>query len=591
MAYSTTSKFVQLTPYLLMEWMYADQPNPETYPVNTGTVTVGYNKMVNGYITAIVNNSSIVPTNQIYNLDLNYPVTHNTGENSVVQISTNSFVTLDPGLIIPFNDFSDKLTPTNELEITFPGNIEVVYDSIRYHIVAGYNLSNIDGAIVNVKYQDVNQTFVTFSQVLIQKGTQQSYTLNPSPLKIGANIYDRYFEVKVPSLVDMNNRYQAAASSFSSQTLAALTSQSGKGYVYAAPIRIEIWNVVSKSDYLGYERYDSELISALSLESEDPFSNIGAVIKESTSGQFFEYFATDNEGFVEDFILFQNSIGNNYYINHQIETLEQIGVAIITTNTFQTIQTTGYDVPNFYRPIVRNSAVAASFTLKYTMSLVNTVDNSRVVRIGTYTSSNPGQWGPNISPIKLNTFPQVMKIYNKVYNQASLNVPGQSNPTPTEVVRTNNLFINYNNISTTNIPLIIRDGSIQNDTSAAPNIAQPSGRLVVDVTPFDNYYKFKMYKSGSDGAPVEIDLGDTSRYKMVFIDNTGKKLYVSSLRDKNLANPSKGEVAFRMDDSISGTILQLRDRRFFITQGGDPVSTVTSVQAKPNANVTVTRNT
>jgi hypothetical protein len=78
---------------------------------------------------------------------------------------------------------------------------------------------------------------------------------------------------------------------------------------------------------------------------------------------------------------------------------------------------------------------------------------------------------------------------------------------------------------------------------------------------------------------------------MVFIDNTGKKLYVASLQDKNLANPSKGEVAFRMDDSISGTILQLRDRRFFITQGGDRVSSVTSVQSNPNVNVTVTRNT
>jgi hypothetical protein len=183
-----------------------------------------------------------------------------------------------------------------------------------------------------------------------------------------------------------------------------------------------------------------------------------------------------------------------------------------------------------------------------------------------------------------------MKIYNKVYNQASLTVPGQSNPTPTEIVRTNNLFINYNIISTTNIPLIIRNGSIQNDTSAAPTTAQPAGRLVVDVTPFDNYYKFKLYKSGSDGAPVEIDLGDTVNYRMLFIYNTGKKIYVPSLRDKNLANPSKGEVAFRMDDSISGTILQLNDRRFFITQGGDPVSTVTSVQTSPNVNVTVTKN-
>ena len=571
--------------------MYADQPDPETYPVNTGTITVGFNKMVNGYITAIVNNAAIVPTNQIYNLDINYPVTHNTAENSVVQIATNSFITLDPGLIIPFNDFSDELTPTDQLQINFPANIQVVYDSIRYHIVAGYNLSNLDGIIINVKYQDVNLTYVTFSQILIQKGTQQVYTLNPTPLKIGANIYDRYLEVKVPSLVAMNNTYQAAAASFRSQTLAALTSQSGRGYVYGAPIRIELWTVASKSDYLGYERYDSELTSALSLESEDPFSNIGAVIKESDSGQFFEYFATDNQGFVEDFILFQNSIGNNYYINHQIETLEQIGVAIITTNTFQTIQTTGFDVPNYYRPIVKNAATASSFTLKYTMSLVNTVDNSRVVRIGTYTSSNPGQWGPNITPIKLNTFPQVMKIYNKIYNQAPLNIPAPVNPTPTEIVKVSNVFIDSRNVSTTSIPLIIRNGSIQNDTSAAPTVAQSAGTMVIDVTPFDNYYKFKMYKSGSDGSPVEIDLGDTVNYKMVFIDNTGKKLYVPSLQDKNLANPSKGEVAFRMDDSISSTILQLNDHRFFIAQGGDPVSTVESVQTNPNVNVTVTTNT
>ncbi len=571
--------------------MYADQPDPETYPVNTGSTTVGFNKMVNGYITAIVNNAAIVPTNQIYNLNENYETTHNTAENSVVQIATNSFVTLDPGLIIPFNDFSDELTPTDQLQINFPANIQVVYDSIRYHIVAGYNLSNLDGIIINVKYQDVNLTYVTFSQILIQKGTQQVYTLNPNPLKIGANIYDRYLEVKVPSLSNMNNTYQAAAASFRSQTLAALTSQSGRGYVYGAPIRIELWTVASKSDYLGYERYDSELTSALSLESEDPFSNIGAVIKESDSGQFFEYFATDNQGFVEDFILFQNSIGNNYYINHQIETLEQIGVAIITTNTFQTIQTTGFDVPNYYRPIVKNAATASSFTLKYTMSLVNTVDNSRVVRIGTYTSANPGQWGPNITPIKLNTFPQVMKIYNKVYNQAPLNIPAPVNPAPTEIVKVSNVFIDSRNVSTTSIPLIIRNGSIQNDTSAAPTVAQSAGTMVIDVTPFDNYYKFKMYKSGSDGSPVEIDLGDTVNYKMVFIDNTGKKIYVPSLQDKNLANPSKGEVAFRIDDSISSTILQLRDRRFFIAQGGDPVSTVESVQTNPNVNVTVTTNT
>ena len=553
-----------------MEYMYADTPDPETYPVNTGSTTVGYNKLYNSFIKQTVNRTTEVPSVQIYNLDADYDVTHNSTVNTVVQIDVNSFVALDEDVIIPFNDFTDNLTPSNELEISFPGNIQVVYDSIKYHIVAGYNLSNLDGMILNIKYQDVDLTYVTFSQIIIQKGSQQTYSYNPTPLKVGSRIYDKYFEIKIPSLKEMNDRYQAAASSFRSQTLAALTSNSGSGFVYGAPMRIQTWYVRSKVDYNGYQRYNSELASELSLESEDPFSNIGSTIKESEAGQFFEYFATDNEGFIEDFILFQNSIGNNYYITHQIETLEQIGVATIVTNTFQTIQTTGYDIPNYYRPIVKNPSIAASFTLRYTMTLYNAANNQSVVRIGTYTSTNPSQWGPNISPIPLSTFPQVQKIYNKVYQQGNFTVPVPTNPTPKEIVKNRNVFIDQQEVSSTNIPLLIRDGVITEDSSAKEQkIAQPSGKIYIDVSPFDNYYKFKFYKSGADGSPVTIDLGNTSDYKLAFINNSGSKVYIPALSDRNLANPAKGEVAFRVDDSLSMQILNFKDRRFFITQGGD----------------------
>ena len=54
MSFSSTSKYVQLTPYLLMEYMYADQPQPESYFVNTGPITVGYQKLVNGYMSGDV---------------------------------------------------------------------------------------------------------------------------------------------------------------------------------------------------------------------------------------------------------------------------------------------------------------------------------------------------------------------------------------------------------------------------------------------------------------------------------------------------------------------------------------------------------
>jgi hypothetical protein len=139
-------------------------------------------------------------------------------------------------------------------------------------------------------------------------------------------------------------------------------------------------------------------------------------------------------------------------------------------------------------------------------------------------------------------------------------------------VKIRNVYIDQQELSSTNVPLLIKDGIIEEDSSAKENIvAQPSGKIYIDINPFDNYYKFKIYRSGADGNPVTLDLGDTSNYNLVFINNAGNKVYIPSLRGDNIANPSIGEVAFRIDDSISAQILKFRDRRFFITQGGDDI--------------------
>lgn len=559
MAFTTTSKFVQITPYLLMEYMYADEPTPESYFVNTGTTTVGYEKLVNGYL-----NNNI----QIFNPEVDYSITHNTADNSVVKISESSFVTLDSNLIIPFNDYSDELTNTSGLPITFPSNLFVVYDTVRYHIRAGYNLNNIDGIVMSVEYQDQDLSYVTVSQIVIKKGSQQFYVLNPSPINIGANIYDKYFEIKIPNLKDMGDKYLVASGAFKTQTLASLISKSGEGFVYGAPLRINAWQIQNIVDFNGYERYNTAKISTLSLEQEDPFSNIGAEIKESDQGQFFEYYATDNEGFVEDFILFQNSIGNGYYISHEIEVLEQIGAALIKTSQFQSIQTTAYDSPNYYRPIVKNAGVAVSFMLRYTMSLINSINQSRITRISTYTSNNPSQWGTNITPLQLSNFPQVQKIYNRVYSQPQINVSGGStNIRPKEIVKYVNIFVDQNFVTATASSLKFVNNKLSSEEGAGETTAYGSGKLTFSISPFDNFYKFSFVKSGPSGDPVEIDLSNSGKFNISFINPKGNKIQVPSLDDKNLANPVKGELAFKIDESISTQILQVIDRRFFITNG------------------------
>jgi len=551
MAFSYTSKFVQITPYLLMEYRYADQPNPET----RFTSDVGFDKLINGFMGDSV---------QIFNPSADSSITNNTNDNSVVKISDTSYVSLDSNSIIAFNDFSDKLTNTVDLPVVFPSNLLVVYDSIRYHIRAGYNLNNIDGLIPSIQFPDQNGKYVTVSQILIQKGTNQEYEFSPSPVTIGSAIYDKYLEIKVPNLKDMNDKYLAASDFFKPSTLAGLISQSGKGFIYGFPLRITFDEVQNIDSYDGYDRYNTSSLAILSLEQEDPFSNIGATIKESDQGQFFEYYATDNEGFIEDFILFQNSIGNSYFISHQIQVLEQIGASFIETSRFESIQTTAYDVPNFYRPIVRNSGVAASFTLRYIMSLVNNKDQSRVIRIGSYTSSNPSEWGINITPIRLSDFPQVQKIYNRVYGQQNLLNENASYPVRiVERLRYVNNIIEQNTVNTSFTNLTLSSSVAQPQDTTALGL----GKTVIDVSPFENLYKFKFIQKGKNESLENLDLTTLGILKISFLEDKGEKLNISSFTNNVLANPSKGEILFKIDESNSKKILLLKDKRFFIILG------------------------
>jgi hypothetical protein len=560
--YTTTSKFVQLTPYLLMEYMYADQPNPETYFVNTGNPTVSYNKLINGALNGPGGTASNKV--QIFNQNQNYGTTRNTSLNNTVQITENSFAPLNPNYIIPYNDFNDKLTSSSDLPVNFSSNFSITYDTVRYHILAGYNLENIDGLIIGIDYLDVDGTYVTFSQIHIDSGFSGQYTLNPNPVSIGINTFDKYFEIKIPSLLFLNNQYISAVNK--PLTPASLLSKSGRGFVVGSPMRIRPYEILNTTLSNGYSIFGANLLSVLSLESEDPFTNIGALIAPADTGDFFEYFATDNEGFIEDFILFQNSIGNQYFIQNEIQVLEQIGTALVQTSNFFTIQTNAYDIPNLYRPIIRNSGVASSFTLRYTMTLVNNRDKSRVVREASYTSNNPSKYGSFIAPLQLQNLPQVQKIYNKVASETNISVPN-SGIVPRTIIKYSNVFFERNLVNTSITNLVVNGTTITSADGGTvqDQIVYGQGKAFITISPFDSYYKFTFYKQSPNGDTQFIDLESSGTYYLVFLNNSNKKVSAPTISDKNIANPARGELAFKVSETLATDVLQYTDRRYFVT--------------------------
>ena len=500
-----------------------------------------------------------------------------------MKVSDNSYITLNANYIIPYNDFNPDLTSSANLPVTFSSNFSITYDSVRYHILSGYNLGNIDGVILGVDFLDVDGSYVTFSQIFIDSGFASQYTLNPSPLMIGINSYDKYFEVKVPSLLYLNNQY--ISSPTPNLTPASLLSKSGRGFVVGSPMRVRVYEVLNTTLTTGYATYGANLISTLSLESEDPFTNIGAFIGPADTGDFFEFFGTDNDGFLENFILFQNSIGNQYYIQNNIQVLELIGTALVQTANFYTIQTNGYDIPNLYRPIIRNAGVAASFTLRYTMTLVNSADQSRVTRIASYTSNNPAKYGTYIAPLQLQNLPQVQKIYNKLATQTNITVPN-SNPTPRIIIKYSSVFYDRSLVNTTMTNLVVKGniitaadgGSVQDQT------VYGMGQAYIYISPFDNYYKFTFYKQGAAGDTQLIDLESSGTYYMTFINNSNEKVSAPSIDNKNIANSSKGELAFKVSETLATDVLQFTNRIYYISNRPPAASDPNIIQNQISTN-------
>jgi hypothetical protein len=68
---------------------------------------------------------------------------------------------------------------------------------------------------------------------------------------------------------------------------------------------------------------------------------------------------------------------------------------------------------------------------------------------------------------------------------------------------------------------------------------------------------------------------------MYFIDNKGDKFLVPNISNVNLANPAKGEIAFKVDESSSTRILQFIKREFYIAnrppQQNESTSSTTTV--------------
>lgn len=558
-SYTSTQRFAKLTEYMLLEYEYTKTPSPEIYYVNTGSPSVGFEKIVNGYF-----NDQL----QILNKPANQETTNNVRDFSVVQVEKNRFVSLDNDYLQPYLNTDPKLTPVVDLPITFPSNIGVYYDTVRFHIVTGYNFEDLDGVILQIRYPERNGKKSTVLQLLVSKGDITLPKLNPNPIYLGGALYDHYVEAKIPSYENMVYEFEMLnGNPYQSYSLGAKISSDGKGFLRNAPVEFTLYEVSQTVLKNGYNNYIAQVRSQYSVPSMDNYANLSAVITENSKYHYLEYYPTWNGNFLEDFINAEGYLGNSYFVINEVEVKEQVGLNFITTHNFSSNQTQDFNAPYIFRPILVNP-LTTSFIVNYTLRLVSKKDQTQIIRRSSFTSFDVTRYGREINKINLTTGAYAQKVYNKIVQAPNLLKSGSSSDSVTLTTEKKiPVFYKDTNISVTQQSIIIdKDGNLTTEASSADSLnilGQGQAKILID--PFDNFYKFTLYTIKAGSTPEILDLGTSLSYYIVFLDTTGQSVKIENIKNKTaISNPTIGQIAFKIVESNSKKILSFSNREFYI---------------------------
>lgn len=555
------SRFISLTSYCVVEYMFDDLGSLDFY---TDTFILFENEHLD--------------IHQIVNDDGSYYTTKNIRDLTAVPISNNTYAYIDSEKIPNYIAYDPKISET-----TLAG-YNVVMDKVRFHFVAGFDFNDFRALILNVKNVENDTKNNLFASILLAPETiAELISFNPKPLFLGNALYDRYIDIFVPSIKNINEDYVTAPVP-SSTFAAAITPNSlggSTGFVYNGTIYIGLAECrVRKTLFTdigqSYETFEVSEYYEAPLSQSNEFDNVGAYVNESLAGDFIEFYMTFNSGFPSDMLAILNSRNpaDDWIIIHQLSVFEQVGTAFLNTSRLIFFQEDRFDEPNVFRPVLRNANEAVSMSIDYLARLTNRRNGEQIIREASFSMISPKKYGRNLITIPLLDKPQSQRIYNKIIRKnfeatklfiepKMLNDQNQTQSTTSVVTKTEYIpiFFNNSNISVSNTSSLVKVSDSIDEVVFGP------GKLRFTVSPFDNLIKLRVYTTNSSISSttlIPLDLNvNSAKYRLVFETSNGK-LAVDNTNNSNLENLSTGIIAFNVSKKDSETIIQSQSRAVYL---------------------------
>lgn len=545
---ANSSRFIQLSSSILMEYIYSDTDN-------ITTSAAPWYKMVNGYDEK----------EYYFNDDNSASQTGNVRDRSAAIIDTtlNKFAYLNIDEIVAYNDIDSNLTNTVDLPVTFLASDPVYYDTIRLHLIQGFNFEQNEGLLFEVEFNRPDDVISKMASLVYLK--EDDYEeLNPNPFLFNGRSYTSYIELKIPSLKKLIEEYQTEFVVGGDTDILSYKISGGNGFRSRDSINFRFGFIDTKERFNGNSFFYVTSQNEFSLPKEDQYSSLSAQVIPSTGGDYIEIYGEYNGLIYEDFVNGLNNSGGDYIAQHQIVVSEQVGMTWIETQVTEIQQTSGFDDPIKFRPIIENNN-AVAYRIEYTLKLLNRNDNQTIVKVGSYTSTDVSKYGRSLSKINLGSNPIVTKVYNKVYdNVVNFTKSGASAiPKPelykkyvTSFFDISNLVLNSENV------FFDVDGNIVS-SSQGKNIAYGQGLAEIVIAPFDSYHKMVISEK-SNSALLGKDLSGVGTVCLNFKDSKGFTICIEE-EVTNQINKALGEVLFKISTNRAGEINGLSDKTFYIT--------------------------
>lgn len=452
-----------------------------------------------------------------------------------------------------------------------------VYDTIRIHVVSGYNFQDVYGMLLQLYTKsDVNGDvyFANFTWAKQLEGIK--YSVNS--LYIGNKFYDKYIEFMIPSIYYLGNDwYKEINNNIKATKLPELLKINSLESLHINFSIIDFYNT-QLNQYIPY----NNIQATLNIQSNA--DNFNLFIAESNEGDYLEYYATWNDNLIgnsvmnqietgqiplytsndpnnnwEEFVEYYGNNARKWVIMHELTITEEFnpdsGLSSSPIN-YTFTQTNNFDSKQLFRPILLNSDLAIGFNVQYNCRLVNRMDGTQIIRSGSFSSTNAKKYGKKLNSINIANVSK-FQVFNKS-NDASANIIVNNNVAKTKYVK---MFYNLSNIEL--------------DEN---NNYYGQGTYVLNLLNSDSLYKFKFITRNSDNTERHyLDLSGAYNYIFYTKDSLGNVIEISPTGSTNM-NLMLGELEFKLtNDNVVKMLNVPESNRFFSIMVKNPDKTTSTL--------------